>query len=64
MNYTFNIYERIWGRILYAYGMLWYIPFKILPLNMESKIFRFVLARFGYTRNPYYEITQNERNKK
>ena len=61
MKHTFDIWYRIWGRILYAYGILWYIPFKILPFNMDSKLFVFVLKRFGYCRNPYYEISYYER---
>jgi hypothetical protein len=62
MKYTFNIWYRVWGRILYAYGMLWYIPFKLIPFDMDNRFFVFVLKQFGgYCRNPYFEISQEER---
>ena len=58
--------DRLVGRLLYAYGMVWYWPFKLTPSKwicwgcngwdtLRGKWGAFVTSQFGWVRNWRYE---------
>lgn len=65
INYTFNRWQRMLGKIYYFYGWLWLeTVFKLPFVNCHNdRIWTFVLGQVGYTRHPFYEIALDDKNR-
>jgi len=65
IQWTFNIWQRLLGKVYYFYGWLWLETiFKLPFVNCHNDgIWTFVLGQVGYIRHPFYEITLDDKNR-